>query len=510
MKRWSLRIHGLVSLLLGCVLFAGVAVWAEDEPEKAPGTAENAATENAAAEKDSDAEKDAENAATEKDAEKGAEKDASESTDDYFEQYRVLIDTIEQIERSYVQDFSRRELIDAAIQGIFRKLDPYSDYIPRDQMDMFRKDIDSKFGGIGVQIAQEGKNVLILAPLPNSPAYRAGICSGDVILEVDGKSTAGLNIEDVSLMMKGEVGTKLSLKLSRQGIPEPLSVELEREIIAIETVNGFDRNADDSWNYWLDKRNGIAYVAISSFGQDTANELRQVLETIQKPAEEGGESPLKGLILDVRFNPGGILPVAVEICDMFLSDGRIVSIRGRNVDEQVWDAKPEMLVPANVPMVVLLNHYSASASEIVAACLQDHHRAVLVGERSWGKGSVQNVLDLDDGNSALKLTTAGYFRPNGKNIHRAENATESDEWGVSPTDDKLVSMTLAQETRLIEDMHRRQELRTHKAVEPTMGRPQPPFEDPQLRKALGVLEQKLKTRANATQVLRKRLQQKPR
>lgn len=425
----------------------------------------------------------------------------TEISDDYFEQYRLLIDTIDQVDRNYVDKVGRRELIEAAIHGVMKKLDPYSDYIAPTEMDRFRTYVDSKFGGIGVQINSDGQNLVVVAPLIGTPAYDAGVFSGDVILAVDDRQAENMSLDDAVMMMKGEIGTPVKLTLLRPGKPEPFTLEIFREIIHLETVFGFDRFPDDSWNYWLDEKNGIAYIQISSFGNGTAKELKRVLETLGR-----SDTELKALILDLRFNPGGILPVAVEICDMFVREGRIVSIKGRNTEEQVWDASPEKTL-CGVPMAVLINHYSASASEILAACLQDHGRAVLVGERSWGKGSVQNVMEMENGASALKLTTAGYYRPNGKNIHRGKDATDSDEWGVSPEEKNIVPLTVEQLNSLALDQRRRQELLTHKAEKPRPGsaRPQPVFEDPQLRRALELMQKQLGKPVNAQNLLRARL-----
>ena len=215
-------------------------------------------------------------------------------------------------------------------------------------------------------------------------------------------------------------------------------VTLYREAIHIETVLGDHRKPDDTWEYLVDPQKRIVYVRLTAFSRDTAGHLRNVLADLNK-------KKIGGLILDLRFNPGGLLSCAIEVSNLFVSKGRIVSTSGRNVPERFWDAHKEGALEG-FPMVVLVNRYSASASEIVSACLQDHKRAVVVGERTWGKGSVQNVIPLEDhwqdapaheGNlpenhSALKLTTASYHRPSGKNIDRARGAKETDEWGVKP------------------------------------------------------------------------------
>ena len=199
---------------------------------------------------------------------------------------------------------------------------------------------------------------------------------------------------------------------------------ITREWVHVETVLGDRRKSDDSWDFMLDHDKHIGYIRLTAFSRDTAQDLKKALVELRK---EG----LKGLILDLRFNPGGLLNSAIEVSDLFIAKGRIVSTKGRNTPERVWDAQKEGTFEG-FPMAVLVNHYSASASEIVSACLQDHKRAAVIGERTWGKGSVQNVIELEGGKSALKLTTASYHRPSGKNIHRFPDAKETDEWGVMP------------------------------------------------------------------------------
>ncbi|MEX2560667.1 MAG: S41 family peptidase, partial [Pirellulales bacterium] len=199
---------------------------------------------------------------------------------------------------------------------------------------------------------------------------------------------------------------------------------IQREIIRVDTVMGDQRNEQDRWDFALDRAKGIGYVRVSAFSRETRRELQKALEELQS-------QKLRGLILDLRGNPGGLLTSAIEIADLFLEEGVIVSTSGRNSAKRSWDArKPGTFT--GFPMAVLVNRYSASASEIVSAALQDHKRAVVIGERTWGKGSVQNVIELENGKSALKLTTASYQRPNGHNIHRFPDAKETDEWGVVP------------------------------------------------------------------------------
>lgn len=348
----------------------------------------------------------------------------SPSKDDTYEMFKVLADTLDQVERNYVKPVDRRELFEAAIQGILSKLDPHSSYISPEELGQFRASVENEFGGVGIQIAIDGGTLLVVSPLYGTPAYRAGIVPGDRIIEIEGKSTEGITIDKAMQKLKGEPGSKVTMKVLHADATKTENVVLTRELIHVETVLGDHRLPNDSWDYMLDSDKRIAYIRLTAFSRDTARDLRRVLEELQA-------SKPRGLILDLRFNPGGLLTSAIEIADLFITKGRIVSTSGRNSPERSWDARPEGTFDG-FPMVVLVNRFSASASEIVSACLQDHHRAVVIGERTWGKGSVQNVIELEEGRSLLKLTTSSYLRPNGHNIHRFPNAKDEDEWGVRP------------------------------------------------------------------------------
>ena len=341
-----------------------------------------------------------------------------------YELYKILVDTIDQVERNYVTDVNRRDLIESAIRGVLGKLDPYSSYIGPNDLGRFRTSVESEFGGIGIQITADNGQLQILSPIYGTPAYRAGLLAGDRILEIDGKSTDGLTLDEAVEKLKGKEGTSITLTVVHLGKETKEKVTLTREKIHIDTVLGDHRKADGTWEYMFDPKQHIGYVRLTVFGRDTAAELRRVLTQLQS-------EKLRGLILDLRNNPGGLLSAAIEVSDLFVSEGRIVSTQGRNSPERTWDAHKEGTFEG-FPMIVLVNRYSASASEIVAACLQDHKRAVTIGERTWGKGSVQNVIEMEDGRSALKLTTASYRRPNGKNIHRFPDAKDADQWGVLP------------------------------------------------------------------------------
>lgn len=384
--------------------------------------------------------------------------------EDYYELHKLLVDTLDQVERNYVKDVSRRQLIEAAIQGILSELDPYSSYIPPEQMRRFRTSVESKFGGIGIQISVDGGQLKVLSPLVGTPAYRAGITAGDRIIEIDGEETKDISIDEAVRRLKGEEGTSVSLTVIHPGSAEKHKIDITREVIRIETVLGDARKEDDAWDFMLDHEKHIGYVRVSAFSRNTVRELRQVLGELK-------EQKLRGLILDLRFNPGGLLNSAIEVSDLFVSKGRIVSTEGRSSPERTWDAHKTGTFEG-FPMVVLVNRFSASASEIVSACLQDHKRAVIMGERTWGKGSVQNVIELENHQSALKLTTASYRRPNGKNIHRFSGAKDDEPWGVLPDKGYELKLTDAELAALIYDRRRRDILQP-KPPEQAAGEPPP-------------------------------------
>ncbi len=359
--------------------------------------------------------------------------------DDYYELFKLLADTLDQIERNYVKPVDRRQLVDAAIRGMLSELDQYSSYIPPRQLNRFRTRVEAEFGGVGIQVTMDQGRLKVISPIVGTPAYRGGMMAGDIILAIDGQTADGISIDDAVQLMQGTPGTEVEVKVLSPGHDEPRVLSLRREIIQVQTVLGDTRDESDAWNWMFDDQHKIGYIRLTAFGRRTVDELTAALDQL---IEQG----LQGLVLDLRFNPGGLLSAAVEICDLFIPEGRIVSTKGRNTPTRSWDARSRGTYPA-FPMVVLINRYSASASEIIAACLQDHQRALIVGERSWGKGSVQNVVELERGSSALKLTTSDYRRPNGQNIHRFEGMTEEDAWGVVPDEGYLLEMTIDELTR---------------------------------------------------------------
>lgn len=357
------------------------------------------------------------------------------SRDADYELVRLVVDVLSEVDQRYVRELDRdakRRLVEDMINGGLERLDPHSSFINPKRYKQFAKDSKGKFGGVGIQISTDRQTglLMVVSPLVGTPAYEAGIMAGDIIIKIDGKSTENLGVSEAVDLIQGEPGQDITLTVIHEGTKDrqPIDIKMARAEIHVQSILGDTRKPDNSWDFIVDKQNKIGYVRLTAFNETTTAELREVIEQLQKDG-------MRGLILDLRNNPGGLLVAAREISDLFLTEGRIVSTRGRDGEEEAYDAKQEgtLLLPAKeFPIAVLINKYSASASEILAAALQDHQRAVIIGERSYGKGSVQNVIKMEGGASALKLTTASYWRPNGKNIHRFPDAKDSDEWGVRP------------------------------------------------------------------------------
>lgn len=337
----------------------------------------------------------------------------------------IVGDAMNMIAAYYVDPVDDRQLMIAAMNGMTATLDEHSEYIPGEAYETFQDNINQEFAGIGIFVEQPeaGKPVRVVTPLVGSPALAAGLMPGDEIIRVDGEDVSTMTLRDVSARLKGPVGTLVDLTIARA--EQELTLTVQRATIELESVVGDYRDQDNRWQYRLRDDPSIAYLRLNSFGEKTTRELEAALTELN--------NNFQGLVLDLRGNGGGLLHTAADISDMFLNSGNIVSTRTRGgVVFDRFDATRGTLVDADKPIAVLIDGNSASASEIVAACLQDNHRAVVVGTRSYGKGTVQNILPLQYGRSALRLTVAKYYRPNGKNIHRNKDANDDDEWGVSP------------------------------------------------------------------------------
>jgi len=340
---------------------------------------------------------------------------------------RILADAMSQIEDRYLEEIDEDELFEGAMEGMIGRLDDYSAFITPSKLQEFNETLDAEFGGVGMEVRLDPKTreLTVTCPLVGTPAYEAGIRAGDKILRIDDHSTQGMGLKDAVALMRGKPGTPVSLSVLHQGDKEPVEISIMRAIIHVDTVLGDTRRADGSWNRFLEGGERIGYLRVNTFAKETADELRTALSWLV-------EHDMQGLILDLRNDPGGLLTAATEVCDMFIDSGVIVTTRRRDksITEKYTATKAGTL--GDFPMAVLVNQYSASASEIVAACLQDHGRAVVVGQRTWGKGTVQEVIDLGRKQGVLKLTTASYWRPSEKNIHRTSDAEEDDDWGVRP------------------------------------------------------------------------------
>lgn len=394
---------------------------------------------------------------------------------------RLFADTLEQIKRNYVDEkISERDLIDAAIRGMLAKLDPYSNYIPPKNLEEFRREIDQQYGGVGIRVEVRDGQLIIATPLYGTPAYRAGLLPGDRVLKIGPTNTKGMTLDEAVNCMQGKIGSSVELTIRHSDSSAPKTVTLQREVIHLETVLGFERRADDQWDYFCDPKQKIAYIRLTAFSKGAGKQLATVLRSL---LAEG----MRGLVLDLRFNPGGLLNGAIEVADLFIRDGEITSTQGRNMPSRTWRATEQStLIPRQFPVVVLVNRFSASASEIVAACLQDHHTALIVGERTWGKASVQNIIELEQGNSILKLTTGGYHRPSGKNIHRQPGVSPDEVWGVQPDEGHKFRMSNRELSQLNGWFHRWDVL----ATKPE-DRPKSEFVDRHLADALQYIRDRL-------------------
>jgi carboxyl-terminal processing protease len=410
--------------------------------------------------------------------------------DDDYAWVRTLVQVHRQVVNNYVEPVDDAKLKERSVEGMLSELDPYTNYIPPERQERFDQQIEGTFNGVGISLdMQEGK-VTVISPMEGSPADRAGIEAGDFIVKVDGQAVAGWNLDEVVKHVTGKAGTQVTLTILRGG--KNIDFTMTRQEIVLPTVLGYDRNRDDSWNYWVSQNPKIAYVRIGQFDANTFETLKGILAGVPpSPGSPGHpglvQSGMNGLILDLRFNPGGRLEQAVEVVNLFVKEGVIVTTRGRNRPEQVQRATGQGTLPY-FPMVVLVNDFSASAAEIVSGSLKDNHRALVIGQRTFGKGSVQEILPLDDHSGELKLTVAYYYLPSGRLVHRKKDATD---WGVEPQ--IIVPVDEAGARAIREQMLRRDTIRrptTAAAAAATrMAATQPTTQpvDPQLDRALDTM-----------------------
>ena len=403
---------------------------------------------------------------------------------------RTLVDVLAEVDQHYVRplnDEQREKLVEDMINGGLDRLDPYSQYLNADEYRQFEAQTEGNFAGIGIHLGVDPRTgyLMVISPMVGTPAHEAGILAGDIIIKIDDKPTEGLRMNEAIRLIQGEPGTKINLTVVHEGTRQTDTYTITRAMISVQTVLGLNRRADDlkEFDWFADRSNGIAYIRVIQFTEHTADDLKKAIERLQ------GEG-MRALVIDLRDNPGGLLRSAVEVSDLFLTEGTIVSIKDRHGAGETKTAKGNgtLLEPAaEHPVAVLINKNSASAAEIVSAALQDNHRAVVVGERSYGKGSVQKVVKLGSNPpTALKLTTDTYWRPSGANIHRHPDMKESDEWGVKPNSGFEITMTDAERLDYLRYKRNKDIVRKDKPKEPDK-----PFVDKALDKAVEYLKAEL-------------------
>jgi carboxyl-terminal processing protease len=318
-----------------------------------------------------------------------------------YQQLNLFGDVFERVRVNYVERPDDSKLVEAAINGMLAGLDPHSSYMDLKSFRDIGVETRGEFGGLGMEVTMEDGLVKVVAPIDDTPAAKAGVVANDIITKLDDEQVHGLTLEQAIDKMRGPVNTKIKLTILRKGSDKAIDVTIVRDVIRVRSVRSRSEGDD------------VGYIRITQFNEQTTEGLKK---TIADLASQLGADKIKGFVVDLRNNPGGLLAQAISVSDAFLDKGEIVSIRGRNAEEtQRFNARPGDLTKGK-PVIVLINGGSASASEIVAGALQDHKRATLVGTRTFGKGSVQTIIPLGAGNGALRLTTARYFTPSGRSI----------------------------------------------------------------------------------------------
>ena len=324
--------------------------------------------------------------------------DTKEEQINTYELLNIFGEVMERTKVSYVEDISDKKLIEAALNGMLTSLDPHSSYLNEQDYKYMHEQTSGKFGGLGIEITMENGIVKIISPIDDTPAAKAGLKAGDYITDIDGETVIGLTLNEFVSKLRGKVGTKVKISIRRINA-KPFDVTLTRDEIKIQSVKSELKNKD------------ILYIRISSFSEDIDEDISKAIKNAQKELK----NKLSGIVIDVRNNPGGLLDQAVKVSDLFLEQGEIVSTRSRNEEDTIKYSATSGDIARGLPIVVMINEGSASAAEILSGALQDHHRAVILGEKSFGKGSVQTVIPLRN-NAAMRITTARYYTPSGRSI----------------------------------------------------------------------------------------------
>ena len=352
-----------------------------------------------------------------------------ENSDELYQKIDLFSEVLEKIKKDYVDDVDQAEVMDAAINGVLQSLDPYSAYMSPEMFDNMETETKGAFGGLGIEVGMEGGVIKVISPIDDTPAHRAGVKAGDYIVRIDDTQVQGKTLMEAVNLMRGPVGTPIEITIRRRGKKKAIVLKIVREIIQIKSVTA--KVID----------NNIGYFRLTSFNENSGQQLKSKIDEIT------AENEINKFILDLRNNPGGLLSQAVKISDFFLDDGEIVSTRGRNKREnRKWFAKKGDQIDGK-PLIVLINYGSASASEIVAGALKDHKRAILIGENSYGKGSVQSIIPLKN-KGAIRLTISKYYLPSGKSISEVgvipdfEVEEENEDFAINTASDNQLNFAI--------------------------------------------------------------------
>lgn len=387
--------------------------------------------------------------------------------DNYFINFEELVRVVKEVKDKYVDDVPLKDLLHNAFRGMLEGLDPYSQYIGPEELEELRIETEGEFGGLGIEVIVKDGILTVITPIVGSPAFTAGVLVGDKILRIDGESTENISIRTAIKKLRGKPNTKVIITVLHEGDTAPVDIAIERAVIHVQSVRGARI---------VDEENKIGYFAITTFQDNTLQEMDAALKELQ-------DKGITALVIDLRFNPGGLLDVAVKVADRFIKDGVIVSTKGRDESQNTIYMAKERDVYPELPLVVLVNNGSASASEIVAGAIKDHKRGLLLGLKTFGKGSVQSLIPVEEGKSALKLTTAKYYTPSGVSIH---------ELGIEP--DIKVELTFAEVKALHEHLARvnvgdiRNKEGNNQQQKDDEGAEKTKFVDAQLQRAIDVLK----------------------
>ena len=348
---------------------------------------------------------------------------------DIYKKIDLFGEVLDKINKEYVDEINQNEVMDSAINGVLQSLDPYSSYMSPEMLKEMQTETSGKFGGLGIEVGMEAGVVKVISPLDNSPASRVGVKAGDFIVKINDIKVQGKNLTEAVEIMRGPVGSKIEITVRRRGVRKALTFVIIREIIQVQSVR----------SKIID--NNIGYLRLTSFNENTGDQVKKIVNNYKKKGK------VKSYILDLRNNPGGLLSQAIKISDFFLENGEIVSTKSRKESEnRKWFAKKGDLINGET-LVVMINYGSASASEIVAGALQDHKRAILVGESTYGKGSVQSIIPLQN-KGAIRLTVSKYYLPSGESISEVgvtpdiEIEEDSDDFKIDSKTDNQLNYTL--------------------------------------------------------------------